>query len=540
MEGRLPGALAPEHPAAGQEPSGSAVAVEPASSSWRPRSMRWVCSDQASALLAGCILVNAAVLGVEADHRPNVADPLSQPGWFAADSAFTAVYLIECFLRMEAERALWCCDPWNVFDALLVLISVADVWLVAFTGVDSDMWKLGVVRIFRLLRLTRVLYIIRLFRFVKELWLILNAIVRAIGAMAWSLLLIGAVLLISAIFTTRLVGQDCCSTQDAFTAAHYAQWFGTVPRSLFTLFQFATLENWPYIARDAFGESPALVLFIMVFIMLTHIMLLNTVSGIVVENVLSVAQTEEEGRAQAGRDLQRKKLRKLFDCMDTNEDGSLEWDELQQRAKWPSSPRLTHFPSTMAKFAAQACPEVESDRTMLDVTLQHAKMTEVDAKELFRMLDADGSGAISKEEFVESVMLASVPPTAMNLLQLSSSINRTGSRLKSVALRLRTLDGALHGLCKSLPSGQGLGGLGGKMMPVIVPLGAPPPDAAASDLGELRRDMLEALSGFEERLATEMERGRPNARPCPRAGRESRVRSPKAVDTVNSNPKLHL
>lgn len=468
-----------------------------------PSRQQWIQSSQANALFGGCILLNAMVLGIETDHRPDATYALSQPTWFAIDTCFTVVFLIEVILRMRADRAMWCCDSWNVFDALLVLIGIVDVWIFGFLGAGSNFRIITIARIFRLLRLTRILRVLRLFRFLHELLVIMRAILGAVVAMAWSLLLIGVVLLISAMFTTRLVGHACCSEEDSFTDPQFKVWFGTVPRTLLTLFQFVTLENWPNIAREAFDQSPLLVLFIIAFIMFTNIMLLNTVASIVVENVLFVAGQEELSRWREHDEQQKRRLRNLFDSMDTNQDGALSWAELQQRVKprelRTCSSRMNFLSSRMSRSTQ---PEVG---TVLEETLRHLNISELDARELFHMLDTDGSGNISKEEFVESLMDSCVPPTAMNLLQLSTRINRAGSRLQTTACHLRKLDQRLVALGERLRSGPpesqaGFGGLPAAVLPAGQGMGA-----VATELFLLRREMLEAMSATDARLTAQLQ-----------------------------------
>jgi len=492
-----------------QEPAASwsspPVQAVAAASSGR---QRWIRSQTANIVFGVFIVANSIILGVETDHRQEKAGPEAAMVWFCIDSLFNVVFLCECILRMEAERLRWCTDPWNVADAILVVFGIIDVWILGVVNrsKNSDMRLLTVTRIFRLLRFTRILRILRLFKAFHELVLLISAIAGAVAAMAWSVSLIGIVLLVSAMFTTRLIGHDCCGPEDTFQDESYVQYFGTVPRSLFTLFQIATLENWPEIARGAFNDSILLVAFYIVFIMFSNIVLLNTVAGIVVENVLFVASKEEQQRKEAAENEKQAELFELFHRMDTNHDGFLSWEELQQRVvdKAPASSKFTPAP-TQTKM--KRCT---TQRTLLDETLNCANISILDAKELFQMLDLDGSGTISKEEFLAAAMMASKPPTAMNLLQVSSRIHRTGTRLNALARGLQGLSDHLGDLsCGSCSAAQGAALPFSRSTKSTV--GSPlhghdteeysPVQAARSELNALRAEMMSAFAALGDRLS---------------------------------------
>merc|ERR1719420_19079 len=67
--------------------------------------------------------------------------------------------------------------------------------------------------------------------------------------------------------------------------------FGTVGRSMFTLFQVLTLENWSNgVVRHVLTNQPHLALFFFTYLMLTSYGLLNLVVGVIVEGTLAEAK----------------------------------------------------------------------------------------------------------------------------------------------------------------------------------------------------------------------------------------------------------
>merc|ERR1712159_183624 len=70
--------------------------------------------------------------------------------------------------------------------------------------------------------------------------------------------------------------------------------FGNVAKSMFTLFTVMTLEGWTEIAEVIVNSrpygGPEYAVFLILFIMIVNITLLNLVTGIIVENVLTISR----------------------------------------------------------------------------------------------------------------------------------------------------------------------------------------------------------------------------------------------------------
>merc|ERR1711861_19044 len=74
-------------------------------------------------------------------------------------------------------------------------------------------------------------------------------------------------------------------------------------------------------------DDPAIWLFFIPFLVITHYMLLNLVTAVVVENVLVISQKEqmaEVKREETARYENMKKLKQLFEDMDDNGEVSVE------------------------------------------------------------------------------------------------------------------------------------------------------------------------------------------------------------------------
>ena len=107
-------------------------------------------------------------------------------------------------------------EPWNIFDTLVVAVSIIARWW-------DDMPHFALLRLFRCFRLVRLVK-----SRVPQLDILLKAIAAATVPVLYSFLLFLVVVSIFAIICTRLYGND------------HRNWFGSLSRSFFTLFQMAT------------------------------------------------------------------------------------------------------------------------------------------------------------------------------------------------------------------------------------------------------------------------------------------------------------
>eukprot|EP00747_Dinoflagellata_sp_TGD_P181482 gnl/TRDRNA2_/TRDRNA2_35343_c0_seq1.p1 gnl/TRDRNA2_/TRDRNA2_35343_c0~~gnl/TRDRNA2_/TRDRNA2_35343_c0_seq1.p1 ORF type:complete len:507 (+),score=103.62 gnl/TRDRNA2_/TRDRNA2_35343_c0_seq1:184-1704(+) len=396
----------------------------------------WIHRPSAELFFSGWIIVNAILLLVETDHREN--DDGNEALWLFTDSLFNTVFLIEMVLRMQADRCNWCRNGWNVFEGSLVVVSIADVWLLTLLSIQVEMRALTLFRIVRLVRLIRIIRVMKHVKFFHQLLLLISAVVGALRAMVWFALLAFITLFIVGMFITRLVGKNCCDEGDAFHDDEVSQWFGTMPRTLFTLFQFMTLEGWPDIARVTLADSPLLTIFYIGFIILTNVTLLNTVAGVLTENVLAVARRED--------DLKRlQKDQEMEAAVDAAGQLLIGGDELENGQKSESSGstefRRKQSPSTRRLHLEDlwAKPPVAE----LENFLELAGLTTSEAEDLFRIIDANETSVISCEDFVEGVRHARGPIRQKHVLAVEKDLRRANGMSAQVSNLLVRIDSRL-------------------------------------------------------------------------------------------------
>ena len=180
------------------------------------------------------------------------------------------VLFLELGVRMYYRHRFWR-TPGDVFD--LVVTTVCAV---------SLMPSLISLRALRLVRLMRMLLV---FSINKHMRLFSEAMVKSLPRVAWSSGFFGMTLLIYAI-----IGMDSYGA----TAPEY---FGSLSRSLFTLFQVMSLESWASaVARPIMSVHPLAWLYFVSYILIASYILLSLVAGVITATTVEVYEHEETHR----------------------------------------------------------------------------------------------------------------------------------------------------------------------------------------------------------------------------------------------------
>lgn len=220
----------------------------------------------ANAILA-VILINAVLLGLDADpalpRGPRLALAL-------ADAVITGVFVLELGLKLYAFRGGFFRSGWNVFDLVVVGISLAPA-----SGA------------FSILRALRVFRVLRAFSLVPALRRVVDALFKAIPGMGAILAVLGLLFYVAAVMATTLFGSE----------PRLEAMFGSVAASAFTLFQVMTLDGWSSeVVREVMASHPWAWAFFIPFIVLTSFAVLNLFIAVIVE-ALQAEQGAEMSRS---------------------------------------------------------------------------------------------------------------------------------------------------------------------------------------------------------------------------------------------------
>jgi len=220
--------------------------------SGRVRLGEWVESARVQRFILTLIVVNAVTLGLETSTT--VMERIG-PLLIRLDQIILSVFVLEIAAKLIAHGHRFFRNPWNLFDFVVVGIA-----LVPATGP------------FSVLRTLRVLRVLRLISTMPRLRFIVEALLRAIPGISAIGGLLGIIFYVFAVMATSLFG------------ATFPEWFGSVPASLYTLFQVMTLESWSMgIVRPVMEVFPQAWLFFVPFILIATFTMLNLFIAIIVD-----------------------------------------------------------------------------------------------------------------------------------------------------------------------------------------------------------------------------------------------------------------
>lgn len=228
------------------------------------RLARLVDSDPFNLAIAGVIVVNAIVLGLETfpTVMASYADQL-----ILANNICYGIFVVELVLRFASYGRRpqdFFTSGWNVFD----LIIIGGVWI---PGVREN------ATLLRLLRLGRIA---RLLRFLPDARVLIATVWRSIPPLMSIVVLTLLILFIYGMVGWALFGE-----------ALPASW-GTVTRAMLTLFILLTLENFPTYLEEALTVTPWATVYFVSYVLVAAFVIFNLLIGIIIGSMESARERE--------------------------------------------------------------------------------------------------------------------------------------------------------------------------------------------------------------------------------------------------------
>ncbi|WP_455204538.1 ion transporter [Kaarinaea lacus] len=230
-------------------------------SAWRQQLISFIEHPKVEKFIITLIVINAVTLGLETSSTV-----MAKFGSIilVLDKLILSVFVIEIALRIIGRGLNFFKDSWSVFDFSVVAV--------ALLPAGSD---------YAVLRALRVLRVLRLLSMVPQMRKVVSALLAAVPGLSSIMLVLLLVFYVFAVMATNIF------------AADYPDWFGTIGRSMYTLFQVMTLESWSMgIVRPLMETHPYAWVFFVPFILVATFTMLNLFIAIIVNAMQS--QTEEE------------------------------------------------------------------------------------------------------------------------------------------------------------------------------------------------------------------------------------------------------
>lgn len=233
------------------------------------RIARLVDSSRFNLAIAAVIVANAVVLGLET--YPEIMD--SYGGLLVLfNELFFVVFVAELVLRIASYGRRpqdFLRNGWNVFD--LVVIGA-----VLLPGVREQ------AQLLRLLRLARI---VRLVRFLPDARMLVLTVIKSIPSVASMVVLTVLLLFVYGMVGWSLFGEALPET------------WGTIGRSMLTLFVLLTLENFPTYLAEAEPVSVLAIPFFVSYVLLAAFIVFNLLIGVVISS-MEKAREEEAAKEE--------------------------------------------------------------------------------------------------------------------------------------------------------------------------------------------------------------------------------------------------
>lgn len=218
------------------------------------------------------IIINAITLGLSTSESVmSSIGPIIE----MVDDIALAIFVVELALKFYAYRLRFFKSAWNIFD-----LCVVTVGLLPSGGGMSALRGLRVIRAMRLLSV------------IPQMRAVVQALLDALPGMGAVIIMISIVFYVFGVMATLMYGDT------------FPEWFGTLGRSLYSLFQIMTLESWSMgIVRPVMEVHPSAWLFFVPFIVITSFSVLNLFIGLLVNTMQTAVEEETEAEFEKLRDL---------------------------------------------------------------------------------------------------------------------------------------------------------------------------------------------------------------------------------------------
>jgi len=386
-------------------------------SAWSQRSADLLASVVVQSLIALVIIGNAVIIGLETD-LPDLKF------WDEIEDIFLAIFVFELALKLFTfgwNDFFSYRNPdfhWNAFDFLIVTLGMIDLGLGLVMGRRRHGG--GVATVFRIIRLLRILRIFRIVKYLRQLYMLAFGLALAAVAVFWVTFLMIFVLYVCSIILVRTIGHV---GEDDPDGEFLHSKFGSIARSMLTLFQLMSSPNLEEYG-DILWRMPLFTVFMISFVIFGSFGMIALLTGVISESMFEKNNLKiEEDRQE--RENKRKLLVRtcgaLYDGLPLNEEGEASRSDI-------------------VRLLSQLAEMFES---------QGIDFAHDDLHGMIEVIDADGSGTISREEFRHFIvqMAEGVRPLLIMELyyavaMIKNKMDKQETMLESCEQRLKDVDWA--------------------------------------------------------------------------------------------------
>jgi len=296
------------------------------------------------------------------------------------------------------------------------------------------------VRVFRLLRIFRYfrsIRVVRLFRYISALRVLTLSILGTMSSLAWTLALLVLIIYSFSVVLTEMVVQYCWQPagEAAALCAEKAEdqpegvlrtFFSSVPESMMSLFMAISQGlNWEDLIRPLWNVSAVAYYLVIVYVIITIFAILNVVTGVFCNTAIESAGADKDIRTLKqiqAKSQQVELLKSVFDEIDFEQVNEISFQDVKRCL---ANGDLASFVESMG---------ISTD----------------DVWTLFMLLDADQTGLLDLDEFVNGCMQLHGPAQSLQVAKMSYENKLTRAAIKNVFKELAEVKGRLVRLNRNL------------------------------------------------------------------------------------------
>ncbi|KAL7827683.1 hypothetical protein SRHO_G00334010, partial [Serrasalmus rhombeus] len=215
----------------------------------------------------------------------------------AVDSCLLVFYVMETVFKIQVRGRTYFRNPWNDLDFFIVLMCLVDftLSLVQSAGGFSSRQASTLFRVLKTLkgaRVFRALRLLKAIRFFKGLQAILLTCLQSFRSMSSIIVLMFLFLFIFAVIFREMFNESD------------PEHFGNIFRTIFTLFQTLTLDDWSLIymtSRD--NGAPHIIYFLSLYILVELFTFLNLFIAVLVDNFQLTIRRKRHCKSQKSPDV---------------------------------------------------------------------------------------------------------------------------------------------------------------------------------------------------------------------------------------------
>lgn len=214
------------------------------------------------------ICLNTVILTIDSNDLSDTGELVMQ----VFNYFFTGIFTIELVVKVLAFGSNFFRDSLNIFDLLIVIISLLEVGL---KGGGSS--STSILRMLRMLRLARLLKVVRMSRSIGATRMVLSVLFAMLPTLQYIGLLCFLTAFVYAILGMGLFGGKMSFPGEGVPDANFDN-FGN---AFLTTFQLITLEDWPVVFESTKNAtSYASILYVLMVVVIGNFVLLNLMLAI--------------------------------------------------------------------------------------------------------------------------------------------------------------------------------------------------------------------------------------------------------------------